>query len=45
MGKWYEIEKYPVIFELGQKCVTADYTLESNGKVKVVNQAIVKMFV
>jgi len=37
MGKWYEIAKYPAVFENGCFGVTADYTLQSDGKVKVVN--------
>ncbi|XP_047476192.1 apolipoprotein D-like [Penaeus chinensis] len=37
LGKWYEIEKYFAIFELGGKCITADYSLLPNGNVKVVN--------
>ncbi|MBK8267216.1 MAG: lipocalin family protein [Planctomycetes bacterium] len=37
MGTWYEIAKYPVTFENGCFGVTADYTLQSDGNVKVVN--------
>jgi lipocalin len=39
MGRWYEIQKYPFLPEFFQKCVTADYTLNSNGTVTVVNRA------
>ncbi len=39
MGRWYQIESSPFIFELGDSCVTADYTLNSNGTVTVVNRA------
>jgi apolipoprotein D and lipocalin family protein len=37
MGKWYEIAKYPVIFERGLVGVTAEYTLLDDGSVRVVN--------
>lgn len=37
MGKWYEIAKYPVIFENGLVGVTAEYTLLDDGTVRVVN--------
>ncbi|XP_042878650.1 apolipoprotein D-like [Penaeus japonicus] len=37
LGKWYEIEKYFAIFELGGKCITAEYSLLPNGGIKVVN--------
>jgi len=37
MGKWYEIAKYPVIFERGLVGVTAEYTLLDDGTVRVVN--------
>lgn len=40
MGVWYEIEKYFAIFEFGGKCVQANYTLNSNNTVKVVNRQI-----
>jgi apolipoprotein D and lipocalin family protein len=41
MGRWYEIAKYPNWFQ--KRCVsntTAEYSLESDGTVKVVNQCI-----
>ncbi|CAG9840150.1 unnamed protein product [Diabrotica balteata] len=38
LGKWYEQEKYPLIFEIGGKCITADYSKRSDGKVEVFNQ-------
>jgi apolipoprotein D and lipocalin family protein len=37
MGKWYEIAKYPVIFENGCFGVTAEYTLQPDGSVRVEN--------
>jgi apolipoprotein D and lipocalin family protein len=39
-GKWYEIARLPNRFEKGLKCVTANYTLREDGKVKVVNKGI-----
>jgi apolipoprotein D and lipocalin family protein len=37
MGKWYEIAKYPVVFERGCSGVTAEYTLRDDGTVGVLN--------
>ncbi|MCX6233540.1 MAG: lipocalin family protein [Bacteroidetes bacterium] len=37
-GKWYEIAKYPVRFEEGCRCVTAEYSLTSKGYVTVTNR-------
>lgn len=37
MGRWYEIAKYPNTFEQNCYGVTADYTLNPNGTVRVVN--------
>lgn len=37
-GTWYEIAKYPVIFERGLVGVTAEYTLLDDGTVRVVNR-------
>jgi len=37
MGKWYEIAKYPVIFERGCSGVTAEYALRDDGTVGVLN--------
>ncbi|KAJ1526421.1 hypothetical protein ONE63_009555 [Megalurothrips usitatus] len=36
-GRWYEIEAYSQVWELGGKCSTADYTLQADGKVHVKN--------
>ena len=36
-GKWYEIAKYPVVFENGCVDVTAEYTVLEDGTVRVVN--------
>jgi lipocalin len=38
MGKWYEIARFPHRFEKDLKCVTAEYSLLENGKVKVINR-------
>lgn len=37
-GTWYEIARLPNSFEKGLKCITANYSLNSNGTVKVVNK-------
>lgn len=38
LGQWFEVKKYPFIFTLGGKCITADYGLNSNGTVSVLNK-------
>lgn len=40
LGHWYEIRAYPNVFELGGSCVTADYGLNTNGTVSVVNSVV-----
>jgi apolipoprotein D and lipocalin family protein len=40
MGKWYEIQKYPLTWDVGQKCITANYTLNDNGTVTVFNSGV-----
>lgn len=37
MGIWYEVKRFPTVFELLADCVTANYTLQDNGKVLVKN--------
>ena len=37
LGKWYEIARLPNSFEKGLICVTAEYSLKDNGKIRVVN--------
>jgi apolipoprotein D and lipocalin family protein len=37
MGRWYEIARYPKWFERGCHAVTADYTLQADGTVAVLN--------
>lgn len=36
-GKWYEIASYPTAFQAGCTGTTAEYTLQDDGTVKVVN--------
>lgn len=41
LGKWFEYAKYPVYFEAGGKCISAEYSLEDKeGVVKVKNALI-----
>ncbi|XP_058826337.1 apolipoprotein D-like [Topomyia yanbarensis] len=40
LGRWYEQEKYPFVFELAGRCVTAEYGLNANGTVSVANRLI-----
>merc|ERR1712168_717510 len=40
LGKWYEVQKYFAIFELGGKCVTAEYSLKDANTVKVLNSQV-----
>ena len=37
MGRWYEVARFPVIFERGCVGVTADYALRADGTVSVLN--------
>lgn len=38
LGKWYEIARLDYYFERGLEKVTAEYSLNNNGSVKVVNR-------
>ncbi|MEZ5009619.1 MAG: lipocalin family protein [Chitinophagales bacterium] len=38
LGLWYELASYPQFFNIGCNCTTAEYSLLSSGKVKVVNK-------
>lgn len=40
MGKWYEIARYDHFFEKGMTHVMAIYSLEKDGKIRVVNSGI-----
>ncbi len=42
LGKWYEIARLDHSFERGLDQVTAEYSLQDNGKVKVVNSGFSK---
>ena len=42
LGLWYEVQKYPFIFTLGGKCVTANYDLNADQTVQVFNRQIKK---
>jgi apolipoprotein D and lipocalin family protein len=42
VGKWYEIKRYPMFFEDENKCVTAEYTLNPDGTIGVLNSAILE---
>jgi len=44
MGIWYEISKYPFFFERGLVGVTAEYTLNADGTVQVVNRGFKETF-
>jgi apolipoprotein D and lipocalin family protein len=37
MGKWHEIASFPQRFQKGCSCSVAEYSLKSNGKVRVQN--------
>ncbi|CDW75495.1 apolipoprotein d [Stylonychia lemnae] len=39
-GKWYEMYSGPLFKNVGQKCVTADYTLQTDSSIRVKNRAI-----
>ena len=38
LGKWYEIARLDHSFERGLEQVTAEYSLQSNGRVRVINR-------
>lgn len=40
LGKWYEIKRFNHGFEKDLKEVTANYVLEKNGKISVINRGI-----
>lgn len=39
-GNWYEIARLPNRFEKGLECVTAQYTVQDNGKIEVRNKGL-----
>ncbi|MGD9226318.1 MAG: lipocalin family protein [Desulfobacterales bacterium] len=38
LGKWYEIASYPAWFQKGCTASTAEYTMRSDGKIKIMNR-------
>ncbi|XP_061399518.1 apolipoprotein D-like, partial [Musca vetustissima] len=40
LGRWYEQQKYPFIFELGGKCIYAEYSQMKDGDLSVYNYNI-----
>ncbi len=44
MGLWYEIAKYPFFFERGLVGVTAEYALNEDGTVRVINRGFKETF-
>ncbi|XP_076445787.1 apolipoprotein D-like [Babylonia areolata] len=43
MGKWWEYQRFPAPFEFASTCGSANYTLLSDTRVKVVNAGIQKI--
>lgn len=39
LGKWYQVAGYPFGFTAGARCVTAEYSLNADGTVRVMNSA------
>lgn len=40
LGLWYEVRKYPFIFTIGGRCITATYGLNPDQTVSVLNKQI-----
>lgn len=40
LGEWYEVERYFAWFEFGAKCVTANYSLNEDNSMKIINKQI-----
>ena len=40
MGVWYEIAKFPVVFQRGLVGITAEYILEEDGRIRVINRGL-----
>ncbi|XP_053692603.1 apolipoprotein D-like [Sabethes cyaneus] len=40
LGRWYEQEKYPFVFELAARCVVAEYGLDTEGRISVFNRQL-----
>lgn len=41
LGKWYEIERYEQVFQRNGECVTATYSINEDGSVRVENAMLV----
>lgn len=41
LGRWFEIKSYPTVFQTGGKCVEANYGLNLDGSVSVLNKQTV----
>lgn len=35
MGLWYEAEKYPLVFEAGNKCITSMFEFSETYKISI----------
>ncbi len=42
IGRWYEIARLPNSFEKNLTCVTANYSIKKNGRIKVTNKGFNK---
>ncbi len=40
LGKWYQIAALPQVFSYNASCVTAEYSLNADGSIKVLNKQI-----
>ena len=40
MGRWYEVARFDHSFERGMSNVTAEYILQPDGKVRVINRGV-----
>lgn len=40
LGEWYEVERYFAWFEFGAKCVRANYSLNEDNSMKIINKQI-----
>lgn len=40
LGRWYEIARFDHRFERGLECVTAEYSMREDGKIRVVNRGV-----
>ncbi|XP_050309216.1 apolipoprotein D-like [Anthonomus grandis grandis] len=40
LGTWYESQRYLMVFEIGTRCNSATYSLNTNGSVDVLNKCI-----